>query len=277
MSEKPPFKIYGEPEFQNSSMVVGWGEDAGKLGVKVTDYLNKKLEGQECGEIEPVDFFPLSGVSVEGDVARFPESKFYCCRKKNLVIFKSNPPRAEWYKFLNLVLDVAEHYWHVKELYTVGGMITLGAHTAPRELLAIPNSLEMKEVLSQYGLARDTDYETPPGQRPTLSAYLLWVAKRRNIVGANFWVPIPFYLAAIEDPRASRKVLDFLDQRLDLGLDFTDLDEEIGRQNEQIAQVRIRFPDIDGYIQRLESNLGLTEQENEKLVREVEESLRKRD
>ncbi len=277
MSEKSPFKIYGESEFQNASMVVGWNEDAGKLGAKVTDYLNKKLEGQECGEIEPADFFPLNGVSVEDDVARFPESKFYCCRKKNLVIFKSNPPRAEWYKFLNLVLDVAEHYWHVKELYTVGGMITLGAHTAPRELLATPNSPEMKEILSRYELARDTDYETPPGQRPTLSSYLLWVAKRRNIVGANFWVSIPFYLVAIEDPRASRKVLDFLDKRFGLEIDFTDLDEENKRQSEKIAQVRIRLPEIDSYIQKLESNLGLTEQENEKLVREVGEYLRKRD
>lgn len=56
-----------------------------------------------------------------------------------------------------------------------------------------------------------------------------------------------------------------------------DLDEEVARQNEKIAQVQIRFPEIDNYIRKLQSNLGLTQEENEKLVREIEEFLRKRD
>lgn len=277
MSEKHPFEIYGKLELQGSSLVVGWNEDAGKLGPKVIDYLNKKLGGKEVGEIDPEDFFSLGGVSIEDDVAQFPENKFYCCREKNLVIFKSNPPRSEWYKFLNSVLDVAEHYCHAKELYTIGGMVSLSAHTAPRELFVIANSLEMKKVLSQYDLARDMDYETPPGQRPTLSSFLLWVARRRNIAGASLWMPIPFYLVSTEDPQAWRKTAEFFDKRFSLGIDCRDLDEEVARQNERIAQLRIRFPGIDNYIRRLESNISLTQEENEKLVKEMEEFLGKGD
>ena len=277
MSKKHPFEIYRKPEFQSSSLVVAWGEDAGKLGPKVIDYLNKKLGGEEFGEIEPADFFPLGGVSIEDDVAQFPESKFYCCQEKNLVIFKSNSPRSEWYKFLNSVLDVAEHYCHTKELYTIGGMVSLSAHTAPRQLLAITNSPEMKTALSQYDLARDMDYETPPGQRPTLSAYLLWAAKRRNIPGASLWVPIPFYLVSTEDPKAWRKAVQFFDDRFGLGIDFRDLDEEVARQNEKIAELRNRFPELDDYVHRLESNLSLTEEEHGKLIKEIEEFLGKRD
>ena len=96
------------------------------------------------------------------------------------------------------------------------------------------------------------------------------------MAGASLWVPIPFYLISTEDPRAWRKTVEFFDKRFGLGLDFTDLDEEVARQNEKIAQVRIRFPEIDNYIQKLESNLSLTQEENEKLVQEIEESLRKR-
>lgn len=275
--EKHPFGIYRKPELQSSSLVVGWSEDAGKLGPKVIDYLNKKLGGEEFGEIEPADFFPLGGVSIEDNVAQFPESKFYCSQEKNLVIFKSNSPRSEWYKFLNSVLDVAEHYCHTKELYTIGGMVSLSAHTAPRQLLAITNSPEMKTALSQYDLARDMDYETPPGQRPTLSAYLLWAAKRRNIPGASLWVPIPFYLVSTEDPKAWRKAVQFFDDRFGLGIDFRDLDEEVARQNEKIAELRNQFPEIDDYVHRLESNLSLTEEEHGKLIKEIEEFLRKRD
>lgn len=276
MSEEYPFKIYGKPELQSSSLVVGWSEDAGKLGSKVIDYLNRKLEGKEFGEIELEEFFPLGGISVEDDVAQFPESKFYCCQERNLVILKSNPPRSQWHKFLSSVLDVAERYCHAKEVYTVGGLVSLNAHTAPRELSAVASSPEMKRVLTQYDLATGLNYETPPGQRPTLSSFLLWVAKERGIAGANLWVPIPFYLVAIGDPQAWRKTLDFLDRRLSLGIDFSDLDEEVARHNEKIAQLRTSLPEIDSYIRRLQSNLSLTQEENEKLVKEIEEFLGKR-
>ena len=131
-------------------------------------------------------------------------------------------------------------------------------------------------MLSEYELASDLDFETPPGQRPTLSSFLLWVAKRRNIAGANLWVPIPFYLVAAEDPQAWRKIAGFLDTRFGLDIDFEDLDEEVAKQDHKIAQVRKQTPEIDGYINRLESNLSLSADESEKLVREMEELLRRR-
>jgi len=277
LSQKHPFKIYEKPELQSSSLVICWSEDAGKLGPKVIDYLYEKLRCNEFAEIEPTEFFSLGGVSVKDDIAQFPESKFYCCQQKNLVIFKSDSPRSEWYRFLGSVLDVAEHYCHAKELYTVGGMVSPSAHTTPRELFAIANSLEMKKVLSQSDLARDFDYETPLGQRPTLSSYLLWLAKRRNMAGASLWVPVPFYLVSTEDPQACRKAVEFLESRFGLGMDLSDLDKEVARQNEEIAQARVGFPEIDNSIRKLEINLGLTHEESERLVKEIGEFLRKRD
>jgi proteasome assembly chaperone (PAC2) family protein len=257
--------------------VLGWSEDMSNLGRKATGYLNRKLKGQEFAEIEPEDFFSLGGVAIEGNLAQFPESKFYACRKHELVVFQSGSPGAEWYKFLNAVLDVAEHHCQVKELYTIGAMVSLSAHTAPRQLLAVVNSAKIKEGLSQYELARDLDYQTPPGERPTLHSFLLWIAKRRNIPGVSLWVPIPFYLATVEDVQAQKKVLSFLNDKLDLKIDFNDLDQEIQEQNEQLAQVRSHFPQIDDYINRLESNLMLSEEENGELIKKVEEYLREGD
>ena len=277
MSQGYPVKIYKEPDLRRSSLVLGWSEDMGNLGRKATGYLNRKLKGEEFAEIEPEDFFSLGGVAIEGNLARFPESKFYTCQEHELVIFQSYYPGAEWYKFLNSVLDVAEHHCRVKELYILGAMVSFSAHTTPRELLAVVNSAEMKEVLSQYDLARDMDYQTPLGERPTLNSFLLWIAKGRNIPGVSLWVPIPFYLAAMEDAQAQKKVLSFLNERLDLKIDFNDLDQEVREQNEQLAQVRSRFPQIDDYINRLESNLMLSEEENGELIKKIEDFLRQGD
>jgi len=273
LSQGYPIKIYKEPDLRCSSLVLGWSEDMSNLGRKATGYLNRKLKGQEFAEIEPEDFFPLGGVAIEGNLAQFPGSKFYTCQEHELVVFQSGSPGAEWYKFLNSVLDVAEHHCRVKELYTIGAMVSFSAHTTPRELLAVVNSAETKEDLSQYDLARDLDYQTPPGERPTLNAFLLWIAKERNIPGVSLWVPIPFYLAAMEDAQAQKKVLSFLNERLDLKIDFSDLDQEIREQNEQLARVRSRFPQIDDYINRLESNLMLSEEENGELIKKIEDFL----
>ncbi len=268
---KDPLKFSWQPELQSPSLVIGWSTDASRLGSRVTDYLNRKLGGQSFCEIEPVEFYTLGGVTIEDNLVQFPESKFYACPENDLVVFQGTPPSYEWYKFLNLVLDVAEHYCHVKELHTIGGMVSPSAHTAPRQLRGTFNSPELKEALSGYNLAGGLNYKTPPGQRPTLNSYLLWVAKRRNIPEVNLWVPIPFYLVDVDDPKAQRRVLEFFNQRFDLGIDFSDLDEEIRRQNQIMAEVRNSFPDIDESIRRLESNLSLSVEESQKLVKEIEE------
>ncbi|MBI4181159.1 MAG: PAC2 family protein [Chloroflexi bacterium] len=269
-------KFWGQPELKNPSLVVGWSVDAGKLGTKVTDYLNRKLGGQTFAEIEPVEFFPLGGAPIEDDLIQLPESKFYSCPGKDLIVFISNQPRYEWYQFLSLVLDAAQHYCPLKEIYIIGGMISPGAHSIPRELRSIFSSPEMKEVMSDYNLDGEFDFETPPGQRPALNSFLLWMAKKRKIPAVSLWVPIPFYLIAADDPTAERKVVELLNQRLALGIDLSDLDEEIRRQNELIAEMRNRLPDIDESISKLEGRVRLSEEESQNLVGEIEKLFRNR-
>lgn len=266
-------KFSWQPELKSPSLVVGWSVDAGKLGEKVTGYLNQKLTHRSFAEIEPAEFFPLGGVAIENDLLQFPESRFYSRPGGDLVIFRSPPPGYEWYKFLDLILDTAQHYCHGKELYTIGSIISPGAHTTPRELIGVFNSPELKEAFSRYDLDRELNYETPSGHRPTLNSFLLWAARRRNIPGVSLWVPIPFYLVTVDDARAQRRVLEFFNQRFDLRIDLSDLDEEARLQNEKISRLRGSSPEIDRYITRLESNLRLSEEENEKLVLGIEECL----
>ena len=274
MSEGKSFKLFTRPKFDSSSVVVVWNQDVGRLGPKVADYLARKLDGQELGEISPEGFFSLSGITVEDDIAQFPESKFYRCQNEDFVIFRSDIPRFDWYGFINLVLDIAEKYFKVKHIYTVGGMVLPSAHTTPRTLLSVVNSAEMKRMFGLYDVVHDMDYETREDQRPTFSSYLLWAAKMRDIPGACLWVPVPFYLMTVEDPQACKKVLEFFNRHLELNIDFADIDKEVAEQNKKIAQARSQFPELDGYITKLESNLGLTADEGEKLVKEMDELLR---
>jgi proteasome assembly chaperone (PAC2) family protein len=275
LREEYPVKIYKKLKLQNSSLVIVWNKDVSKLGANVIDYLDKKLGFQEFCEFEPGNFFFFEGVEVEDDLIQFPEVKFYASKKNNLLIFKSDLPQYNWYKFLNLILDIAEHNGKIKELYTIGGIISLIAHTEPRKPVAVFNSIDIKKSFSNYNLELNIDYKTPPDQRPTLNSFLLWIAKKRNIPGISLWVPIPFYFVSLDDPKAQKSVLEFFNQRFTLGINLKDLDLKIEEQNKKIEQTRIYNSEIDDCIKKVEGEISLSEEENLKLIKFIEENLKK--
>jgi len=267
--DKALFEIYQSPQLRNPSLLVAWQtRDVGKLSSKVIHFLNEKLGGQKIAEIKPSGFFLLGGASFKDNLLQVPESKFSACQNQELLTFNSEEPKYEWHKFLSAVLDFAQHYCHIKELYTISGTVSLIAHTTPRRILAVYNQPEFQKALRGYGL-EDMTWEGPPA----ISSYLLWLAKRRDIPGLSLWPEIPFYLAAGEDPAAIKLTLSFLDRRFSLGLDLGELDPDIGNQNEKIAQLRERDTEINEYINRLESGLSLNEEEQVRLARGMYEIL----
>jgi proteasome assembly chaperone (PAC2) family protein len=266
-----------QPSFERSSMIIGWEMDTSKLGTAVVDYLVQSLGCQSFCEIDPVDFFSLSGVSILDNVVHFPVSKFYACTEKNLVLFKSTPPSSDWLSFLELVLDVGEKFCHTREIYTIGGIGSVLAHTAPVRILSTCNSSEMKQELAGYQISSSKDYETPDGQRPTLNSFLLWAAKRRSIPGVTLWAPIPFYLMDVDEPRSRKAVLSLLNQRLALGLDLGDLDEEIASHNRILAEAREAYPEVNASIMKIEGNLDLSDEENVRLVKDIDNILSRKE
>jgi proteasome assembly chaperone (PAC2) family protein len=271
---KNPPNLQYRSQYQNSALIIGWTSDAGKLGEKVADYIIQKLGCYFYYEIEPEEYYALGGVTIEDDLVQFPESRFYVCPQYGLLIFKSAPPVFGIYQFFNRVLDIAERDFKVNNIYTIGGMVSLGSHTAPRRLLGTFSSKEAKESLSSYEIESNSDFETPPGQRPTLNSFLLWVTRKRHLTGVNLWMPVPFYLMSVGDPKSQKKLLEFFHKRFNLGIDLTVFDQAIIKQNTKLNEIRNRHPDLDNYMTKLEDNLTLSEEENLKLVELVEEYLK---
>jgi proteasome assembly chaperone (PAC2) family protein len=262
------------PDLKGYVLIVAWAEDASRLGVQTADYLIQSLGCREFGEIPPEGFFPMGGVNVVEDVARFPESRLYICENSRLLIFKSSIPRMGWYRFLTSLLDVAHQDCAVQEIYTLGAMISTASHTVPRLLISIVNNREIKASLEPYNVMADNDYETPPGQKPTLSSYLAWLAGQRGIPAINLWVPVPYYLVPIDDPRSVKRLVYFFNSKYDLGVDFTALDTVIAEQNNKIARLFEKSPEIKNMVRKLEVGEGLDGEESERLAREMAEALK---
>jgi len=263
-------------DLEYTSLVVGWSEDAGKLGDAVTNYLVEKLSGYLYYEIDPMEFFPLGGVTIEDDLVQFPESKFYICPDYRLIIFKSTTPSFEFHKFITRVLDIAEYQCKTREVYSIGSMISMSSHTKPRQLLGAFSSPEVKRDLDSYDIECNVNFETAPGQKPPLSSWLLWAAQKRNLIGAYLWIPVPFYLMSLPDPKSHKKMLEFFKQRFKLDININDFDESIKVQNEQINEARDLYPDVDDSLKRLENSLTLSEEDNVKLAKQIEEYLKAR-
>jgi predicted ATP-grasp superfamily ATP-dependent carboligase len=262
-------KIYQLPNLQDSSLIVGWQtQDVGRLGTRVIDFLNEKLGGREIGIIKPRDFFSLGGVKIENDIAMMPESRLFVCERNGLLLFKSDEPEEEWYRFLESLLKIAQSL-RVKALYTVNGNPSLIPHTLPRRILTVFNQPKLGRELERYGLL-GMYYEGPPA----MSSFLLWVAKRMDIPGASIWVDVPFYLSPLKDPLAQMRVLEFFNERFNLSLDLSELESEIRVQNEKIARLREKNSELNSRLNLLERGIGLKEEEQIKLAREIYEFLK---
>ena len=137
MNDKP-YKFQAEIKFECPSLIVGWNGDAGNLGSGILGYLKDKLKCLLLAEIEPTGFFPLNGVQIVDDVARFPESRLYYCPGKELLLFETDAPHSDWYRFINTVFDMAQFHCRLNEVYTIGGMISFNAHTAGKMSWLLP-------------------------------------------------------------------------------------------------------------------------------------------
>jgi predicted ATP-grasp superfamily ATP-dependent carboligase len=273
--ERFDYRITARPELNSPILIVGWIDDASKIGERTLDHIIQGTGCEPCAEILPDGFFPMAGVNVEDDVAQFPECRFYGSSAHNLLVFKSSIPRTEWYRFLHAVMDVSTSFG-VKEIYTVGAMVSAAAHTMPRVLVSIANSDDVKNGLEPYNVMTGSDFETPPGQKPTFSSYLAWVAKQRDITAVNLWVPAPFYLVQAEDPRACKRLVYFFNDKYSIGVTFTTMDDEITVQNRKIAELYEASPEVEDLVRKLETGEGLDSEQTEKLVHDVSEHLRKK-
>ncbi len=250
-------------------MIVGWAKDIGAVSRGVVDFLAEAPGARRFGEIKPVGFFPIGGVTIEGDVAHFAQSRLTSNEQNNLVILRSDEPQAHKYEFLNAVLDLAEDYNGAEALYTINGIGSMIPHTATRRVFMVSNDPVLQRELRRFvpaGLA----WQGPPH----ISTYLLWLAKDRHLPGVGFWVEVPFYLAESEDFQAIRTAVALLAGIFGWDYDLDDLDRRVAEQDETLAQLREEDPEIDAKIRILEQGETLDRDDQRELVEAVQGALK---
>jgi predicted ATP-grasp superfamily ATP-dependent carboligase len=263
------FRFTSRPRLEKPSLIVGWTRDIGAISRGVVDFLADAPGASRFGEIKPVGFFPVGGVTIEDDVARFAQSRLTSNEKNNLVILRSDEPQSHKYEFLNAVLDLAEHYNGAEALYTINGIGSMIPHTATRRVFMVSNDPVLQRELRRFvpaGLA----WQGPPHT----STYLLWLAKNRHLPGVGLWVEVPFYLADSQDFQAIRTAVTLLAGIFGWDYDLDELDRHIAEQDETLTQLREEDPEIDAKIRILEQGETLDRDEQQEVVEAVQGALK---
>lgn len=268
---KDLFRFTRQPDLENASLIVGWERDAGGVATRVIDYIVKSINAKSFCEIEPIDFYQLAGVQISDDVAHFARNRFFAGEMKNLLLFLGNEPQFNHYRFLNVLLDVAQYHCHIKGLYTISSTISSIPFDSPRRIFAVYNTQQFQDSLRTYELP-DMTWQGPPA----LNSFLLFTAKMRRIPGVSLWPEIPFYVATVDDYRAQKPVLEFFKKRFNLNIGLETLDESINRQSSEMQKLRKQDPQADHYLRLIEKNISLSQEDNINLVNKVSEFLFKK-
>ncbi|RJO64922.1 MAG: proteasome assembly chaperone family protein [Candidatus Omnitrophota bacterium] len=214
-----------KPRLKSPYLIVAW-PGMGEVAFKAAMYLIDTLKAEEFASIPPADFFYLTDVVVQRGVFELPElpfSKFYFWKNKDtahdIIIFVSNaqPDLAKAQEYCKEILLLAKAM-KVERVVSFAAMPQAIDHTQSPQVWYASSSEQVNTFLKKYNLQL-----LPEGQVSGLNGLFLGLAKKEGFEGFCLLGEIPLYTIQIENPKASRAVLEVFSAIARIPMDFTEL------------------------------------------------------
>ncbi|MDD5568374.1 MAG: PAC2 family protein [Candidatus Omnitrophica bacterium] len=205
-------KITKRPRLKKPYLIVAW-PGMGEVAFRAATYLVEKLNAEEFASLNAEAFFYLAGSMVKDGLlsaSDLPESKFYFWKNKkgknDLIIFLSNAQpdlaRAEGYS--KIIIQVAKSF-KVDKVVSFASMPQGIDHTQDPGVWFAATSQDLSNDLKRFNFK-----SLKEGLISGMNGLFLGIAKRENIDGFCLLGEIPLYTIQIENPKASRAVLEAL-------------------------------------------------------------------
>ena len=251
-------KIVTEVELHEPVLLAAW-PGMGHVALKAYVYLHEALRAQNLAFVEEPEFFRLPGINIQDGLVQstmLPQSGFYYWKHPggsgDILFFVGDqqPVGGKEYQLAEALLNFAGSLG-VKRVITAAAMPTAINHYEISRVWVTATHEELLSELSPY-----CDRVLREGQISGMNGLLLGVAKQMGMEGFCFLGEIPFYTTEIENPKASKAVLEVLHKVLGLEISLSQL-EELASQTEK---------EIDHYLLELQQR----EQEEEKQTEDQE-------
>ncbi len=230
--------FFARPRLNSPNMLAAW-PGIGNVSMIVAEYLQRKLDFKELGEVEASYFFDPIGIIVKDNVVeapQFPQSKFYYWKNRgkgsDIILFiGDDQPTAKGYELANCVLDVGQRF-QIKRIYTCAAALSRIHHTEQPRVWGVATTQPVVEDLVGYDLVQKSNL-----QIAGLNGLLLGVAKERDIDGVCLLGEVPAYASRIQNPMAALAVVKVLMRMLDIAIDTTELARLAAETKERMRQV----------------------------------------
>jgi uncharacterized protein (TIGR00162 family) len=235
---KEVVRLYKEPHPAACVLFASW-PGIGNVSVIAADYLRRKLDAEEIGEIEPTQFFEPTGIMVKDNVVeapRFPQSKFYYWQDavsgNGLLLFiGEEQPSSKGYELAQCILDVAERL-KVQRVYSCAAAVARIHHTEELKVWGAATSSELTDSLESFDIVLKGDLHIAG-----LNGLFLGAARERGIEGICLLGEVPTYAVQIPNPKASLAVLEVLCRMLGIEVDLAELSESAAQSERQMDRL----------------------------------------
>jgi proteasome assembly chaperone (PAC2) family protein len=283
-----------EPPRTLTTLVIAFGGwiDAGRAATGAVRHLIRDLGAERVASIDAEEFFVLTQerpeVRLRPDGEReihWPRSEFFARRpddgRDGLLLFCGPEPHQRWRTYTKAFLDVAERCG-VRRIVSLGALLASAPHTRPIRVTARCSEASVRSLLEAWGIYRVPTYEGPTG----ISSVVLDAAARRDMQHVGFMGQAPHYLQDSENPAAIEALVSYVARLLNLRPDMSGFAEAINEFRTQVDRAVARDRATREHVRRLEQQYDAESAEEQKplpdgeldsgkLMREVEDFLRK--
>ncbi len=236
------------------ALIAGW-HGMGNVGLGGISYIRRKLKAKPFGEIDTSEYVTPDAVVVADGLVEFPElpaNSFYFSKEPNLVFFESDTQihGSGGVTLMGQILDLAEAL-KVDTIYTGAAFAMPVSHKEQVKVQGVANDKELRDFLVE----KDVKI-LPEGKISGMNGLLLGFAGLRNIKAACLMATIPAWAMQLPNPKASRALIQSLDNLLTLNIDQTEIDRAVEQMEQPMEK-------IEGQIQMI-----FSEQKQEELGEE---------
>lgn len=248
------------PELRSPVLICafsGWN-DAASAATTALEAVSADLDAQVVARLDPEEFFDFQANRptirlTDGQTRQidWPANTLLAAAAPNaahdLALLSGTEPSLRWQTFSEVFAEAAERLG-VGLVVTLGALIADVPHTRPVPITGLASDAELVE---QLGLDRSS-YEGPTG----IVGVLHETCRRRGMDTASLWAAIPHYVAAVPNPKAALALLRRLEGLTEVAIEASELEEAMGRFEEQVDRAVASNPEVEELVQRLEDEQG---------------------
>jgi len=227
------------PHLKNPICIASW-PGMGEVSYKASIFLKEALDFKKFAQIDSSDYFTPAGVIVKDGLAEIPKidaGSFYYAKVRgvpDIILFLADaqPSLEKGFQFSVEIINYLKKF-KPKVLISFAAMPTPMEHSQAPGVWAAAST---DKVLSSF-IKEQSVKKLQEGHISGLNGLILGIAKQAKIDSLCLLGEIPLYAIQIENPKASKAVLEIVDSTLGLRLNFTPLDERIQVVSQEIDKL----------------------------------------